>query len=299
MAAALSLTASRTGRKVLLAEVEGKDALSDLFDTDPLTPVPRQLMPGLWGMNISPEEALEEYFDVQLHMKRIARPLIASNLVEYVTHAAPGLKDILILGKIWYAAVRRQAFDLIVFDSPAAGHAVSMLKSPEGFLHAVPVGPLANHARSVLQWLQDPDEVSIHLASMAEEMPVNETLETTALLEEKLGMDVATVFINMLYPPISPDPQIDAEIATFSSATKLASRAKTAGKSLKQHDARALVDVVDFYSSRRAIQQEHYETLVGGLRGTARIVELPYLFTDHFGMPELETLAGVITEALQ
>lgn len=298
VAAALAIVAARRGKKVLLAEVEGKSALAELFDCDPLTPKPINISPGLDGMNISPEEALEEYFDVQLHMKRIAKPLIASNLVDYVTHAAPGLKDILILGKVWYTAVRRKTYDLIVFDSPAAGHAVSMLRSPEGFLHAVPVGPLANHARQVLDWLQDPDEVSIHLTSMAEEMPVNETLETTMLLESKLGMDVTCVFLNMLYPPLSDDADVQSQIDGLGSAGDLVERAAAAGAKLTTKQAQALYAAGDFYRHRRTLQAEHRLNLEKGVRDTATMVDLPYIFTDRFGTPELEQLADAIEKGL-
>lgn len=298
VAAALAVVAARRGMKVLLAEVEGKSALAELFDSDPLTPQPKSIRPNLDGMNISPEEALEEYFDVQLHMKRIAKPLIASNLVDYVTHAAPGLKDILLLGKVWYTAVRKKTHDLIVFDSPAAGHAVSMLKSPEGFLHAVPVGPLANHARQVLGWLQDPTEVSIHLTSMAEEMPVNETLETTALLEAKLGMDVSAVYINMLYPPLSEDPEVEAIIERMQKPEELASRVRSSGGDMSEADATSLLEVAKFYNRRRALQEEHKQTLIAGLKATASTVDLPYIFTDHFGVAELEMLADSIEAGL-
>lgn len=298
VAAALAIVAARRGMKVLLAEVEGKSALAELFDSDPLTPQPKSIRPNLDGMNISPEEALEEYFDVQLHMKRIAKPLIASNLVDYVTHAAPGLKDILLLGKVWYTAMRKKTHDLIVFDSPAAGHAVSMLKSPEGFLQAVPVGPLANHARQVLEWLQNPAEVSIHLTSMAEEMPVNETLETTALLEAKLGMDVSAVYINMLYPPLSEDPAVERVISKLEGAGDLVDRAKAGGGNVNEAQATSLLEVARFYNHRRELQAIHRQTIVDGLRPTASIVDLPYIFTDHFGVAELESMADSIETGL-
>lgn len=295
VAAAIGVLAARSGKRVLVAEVEGKSALAELFEVAKLTEEPRKLRQNLYGMNISAEEALQEYFDVQLHMKAIAKPLIASQLVDYVTHSAPGLRDILLLGKVWYAATRRKEFDLIVLDSAAAGHAVSMLRSPEGFLHAVPIGPLANHARGILEWLQDPSQVSIHLASLAEEMPVNETIETTRKLEGELGMDVSHVFLNMLYPPISVEPEGPAHSY---SAAALVTRAEAAGAQLSEQTAAELSRLADFYAARRTLQQEHRRELVAELSSTAVIVDLPYLFRKVFSEDDLDTLADDIERQL-
>ena len=299
LAAVLGIVGARNGKRVLIAEVEGKHSLSGLFGTQELTPEPTRLGENLYGMNISPEEALAEYFDVQFHMRRIAKPLISSQLVDYVTHAAPGLRDILMLGKVWYSATRKRAFDLIVLDTPAAGHAVSMLRSPEGFLNAVPVGPLANHTRQVLEWLKDPGQVAIHLASMPEEMPVNETIETTRLLEEKLGMDVAGIYINMIYPPISSDVTVLSQLDAPLLSKNLIEEAKSAGGKLTQKAAKELIDCASFYNTHRKMQQQHRQVLVDALSHTATMADLPFLFTDTFGIAELELLADAVIEQLR
>lgn len=280
MAAALGLRAARANKRVLICEVEGKPGLTRLFDADPLTGDPSPLDEGLSGMNLSAEEALSEYLEVQFHIRRLARPLVSSQLVYYVTHAAPGLRDILILGKVWFEATRKERFDLIILDTPAAGHAVSMLRSPEGFLHAVPVGPLANHARSLVEWLQNPEEVAVQLVSMPEEMPVTETLETAALLEEKLGMDVSTVLVNKAY----------------SRSIDMPERKDLEALPLEERDE--LRRMVDFYNSRQKLQRAHIETLKRELSEVASIVELPYLFTEKFGLDEIGAIADRLEERI-
>lgn len=286
IAAMLGIIASSQGRRTLIAEVEGKAGLAGLFGLDAMTTEPRELAPDLFGMNITPEEALSEYLDVQFHMKRIAKPLVSSQLTDYATHAAPGLRDILMLGKVWYAVTRRGSFDTVILDSPAAGHTVSMLKSPEGLLHAIPVGPLANHARQIVAWLKDPSRVSVHLVSMAEETPVNETIETTRLLEEKVGTDVANVFLNMLYPRI---PELVPGVTVVDRAT-------AAG--LKKEAAAELQACANFYSARIELQRQHSATLTQAMRETATIVELPYLFTGDIRIDELNRLAAIALEQL-
>jgi anion-transporting ArsA/GET3 family ATPase len=295
IAAALGVMAARHDLRVLVAEVEGKNALSSLLGAPPLTSEPRELRPGLWAMHVSPEEALQEYFEVQFHAKRVVKPLIASQLVYYVTHAAPGLRDILMLGKIWYQVARRGEFDLAILDTPAAGHAVSMLRSPDGFLEAVQVGTLANHAKRVSDWLHDPEQVAIHLVSLAEETPVKETLETTKLLEERVHMDVDCVHVNMLYPPFAEDPALNAALDRLKSPRGLRPRTKDA-PALGNQRAQALFACGEFYRERRDLQQENRATLMAGLGDTASVIDLPFLFGDDFAGKALDLLADAIEE---
>jgi len=295
IAAALGVMAARHDLRVLVAEIEGKNALSSLLAAPPLTSEPRELRPGLWAMHVSPEEALSEYFEVQFHAKRVVKPLVTSQLVYYVTHAAPGLRDILMLGKIWYQVARKGEFDLAILDTPAAGHAVSMLRSPEGFLEAVPVGTLAGHARRVSDWLHDPEQVAVHLVSLAEETPVKETLETTRLLEERVHMNVDRVHLNMLYPPFAEDPAVNAALDRLKTPRGLRPRTKDAPP-LSDQRAQALFACGEFYRDRRAIQQEHRQALIDGLDGTASVIDLPFLFGDGFAGKELDLLADAIED---
>ena len=295
VSAALGVLAARHGKRVLVAEVEGKNALSGLLKTGPLTSEPRELLPGLFAMSISPEEALREYFEIQFHAKRMLRPLVASQLVYFVTHAAPGLRDILMLGKIWYSVARRNEFDLAILDTPAAGHAVSMLRSPEGFLEAVPVGTLASHARRVSDWLKDPQQVAVHLVSLAEETPVRETIETTTLMEQRVGMAVDTIHVNMLYPPLADDPALESAFDRLKTPRGLQRRSKE-GPVLAPERAQALFDCGSFYRARRSLQQAHRQVLEEQLGGTAAIVDLPFLFGQHFGAKELDLLADAVEE---
>jgi len=297
IAAALGVMAARHDLRVLVAEVEGKNALSSLLASPPLTGEPRELRPGLWAMHVSPEESLSEYFEVQFHAKRVVKPLVASQLVYYVTHAAPGLRDILMLGKIWYQVARKGEFDLAILDTPAAGHAVSMLRSPEGFLEAVPVGTLAGHARRVSDWLHDPDQVAVHLVSLAEDTPVRETLETTRLLEERVRMNVDCVHVNMLYPPFAEDSAVNTALDRLKTPRGLRPRTKGAPP-LSEQRARALFACGEFYRDRRAIQQENRQRLIEGLDGTASVIDLPFLFGEGFAAKELDLLADAIEDTM-
>jgi anion-transporting ArsA/GET3 family ATPase len=299
VSAALGLVAARHGLRVLLAEVEGKGALASLFQSRELGTTPVELRPGIYGMTISPEDALTEYFDVQFHLKRLARPISTSQLAYYVTHAAPGLRDILMLGKVWYSSTRKREFDLTVLDAHATGHVLTMLRSPDALTKAIPIGPLAGHAQKVADWLRDPRQVSVNLVTLAEEMPVNETVDTTRRLSSEVGLATSHVFVNMLYPPAADDPDVAAAIAGLGSPADVVAEAHKAGVRLKKDRAERLYAFAAFYQARHDLQQHHRRRLVRAMGRGAPIVDLPYLFRSRFGAKELELLADRIEEGVR
>jgi anion-transporting ArsA/GET3 family ATPase len=299
VSAALGIVAARHGRRVLLAEVEGKGALGALFGHRDLGTSPTELRPGIYGMTISPEDALTEYFDVQFHLKRLAKPITTSQLAYYVTHAAPGLRDILMLGKVWYSSTRRREFDLIVLDAHANGHVLTMLRSPDALTRAIPIGPLAGHARKVADWLRDPRQVSVNLVTLAEEMPVNETVETTKLLASEVGLATSHVFVNMLYPSVADDPDVAKGIAALTGPGDVAAEARRSGLELEPQEAERLFAFADFYRARLELQQHHRRRLVRAMGRGAPIVDLPFLFRSKFGQKELELIADRIEERVR
>jgi anion-transporting ArsA/GET3 family ATPase len=299
VSAALGIVAGRHGLRVLLAEVEGKGALAALFGSRELTTTPIELRPGIFGMTISPEDALTEYFDVQFHLKRLARPISTSQLAYYVTHAAPGLRDILMLGKVWYSSTRKREFDITVLDAHAAGHVLTMLRSPDSLTKAIPIGPLSGHAQKVADWLRDPRQVSVNLVTLAEEMPVNETVDTTTQLATQVGLNTSHVFVNMLYPPAADDPDVAAAIAALAGPADVMAEARRSGVRLKKDQAANLFAFSDFYRSRHDLQQHHRRRLVRAMGRGAPIVDLPYLFRSKFGGKELELLADRIEEGVR
>ena len=297
VAAALALVAARAGRRVCIAEVDRKGTLPRLFGGGQLDYEPKELSPGVWGMNIIPEEALAEYLDVQYHMKRISKAFTSTHFVDYITTAAPGLKDILILGKVWYLEQDRgQTFDTIVVDAPAAGHMLTFLSAPAGLSDAVRVGPIRRQAEWLAQMLRDPDRARVHLVSLAEEMPVTETLETAEALEGRLGINTGTVFANAVYRELLDDEQrVTLEkVMADGRADELRDAAAQVGLALEEEDVDALVAYSDFLDSRRAIQQKHLRTLKRGV--DEPVIQLPFLFSAGLALPDIETLADVIED---
>jgi anion-transporting ArsA/GET3 family ATPase len=301
VSAALALVAARHGRKVCVAEVDRKGTLPKLYGGSDLTYEPRPLSAGVWGMNIVPDEALAEYLDVQYHMKRIARVFSTSHFVDYITATAPGLKDILVLGKIWYLEQGRTAnmrFDNIIVDAPAAGHMLQFLSAPTGLSDAVRVGPVQRQAAWLSEMLQDPERTRVHLVTLAEEMPVTETLETSQALAERVGISSGAVFANAVYPEFLDDNDRSelAEIMSDGDPSELSDAAETVGLKLDRDDLDALVGYSDFLAARRSIQTKHLRTLKKGV--SEPVLELPYLFSAGLELPGIEQIADSIEAAV-
>jgi anion-transporting ArsA/GET3 family ATPase len=300
VAAALALVAARHGRTVCIAEVDRKGTLPRVFDSGPLGYTPREMSTGVWGMNIVPEEALAEYLDVQYHMRRISRIFTSSHFVDYITTAAPGLKDILTLGKIWYLEQDRGSrFDTIIVDAPAAGHMLTFLSAPMGLSDALGVGPVRKQAEWLLDMLRDPARSRVHLVTLPEEMPVVETLETSISLRARVGINSGAVFANAVYSPLLTRAESKALVELIASGdlTALATEAKAAGLNLDDDDLEAVIGYARFLEARRAIQASHLRILKKGVEEP--VVELPFLFSAGLGLPDVENLADVMEEEVE
>lgn len=302
VSAALALVAARSGRKVCIAEVDGRGALPGLFGADELAYEPSELSTDVWGLNITSEEALIEYLKVQYHMRRLGWVFTGTQFVDYITTAAPGFKDILVLGKIWYLEQgrgTRHKFDTIIVDAPAAGHMKTFLSSPVGLADALRVGPVRRQAQWLVEMLQDAKRTRVHLVTLAEEMPVTETLETSHALKDALGVPQGTVFANAIYAELLTDEERTRveEIAEQRDHKELIAEADGVGLSLDEDDVAAITGYARFLEARRSIQAGYLKEL---RKGTPEpVVELPFLFSAGLALPDIENLADVIEERVE
>jgi anion-transporting ArsA/GET3 family ATPase len=283
VAAALARTAARAGLRTLIVEVEGKSGLPGLFGQSGLGYEESVLHPGggpggdadVAARTLTPDDALLEY--LRDHgMGRISKRLAASGALDVVATAAPGIKDILILGKVKQLEVEGR-FDLIVLDAPAAGHAISFLRSPRGLIDAVSVGPINAQAREALDMLTDPTRCQVVLVTLPEETPVNELVETAYALEDEVGIALGPVVVNGLFDDL---PGLDADPAEAASS---------AGAGLHPGEAAALHEAAAFRLDRMALQGEQVDRLAGRL--PLPQLRLPYVFRTDLGPDDVERLA--------
>jgi anion-transporting ArsA/GET3 family ATPase len=202
MSAALARMASQTGRSVLIVELEGKSGITGAFGlTHDLGYDEVELQaakpPGLGAVRarrITPDDALVEYLEDH-GLRRVSKRLVSSGVVDVVSTAIPGIRDVLVLGKIKQLE-REEVADLIVVDAPATGHAITFLTSASGLLNAARGGPLRAQASDVVELLADASRCRVILVTLPEDMPVSETIESAFTLEDKAGVQLGPVIVN-------------------------------------------------------------------------------------------------------
>lgn len=297
VSAAMARAAARTGLGTLIVDVEGKSGLAGLYGQPPYDYEEVVLSHGggpegaaeVRARSLTPDDALIEYLEDH-GMSRVSRRLAQSGAVDMVSTAAPGIKDILILGKVKQLE-RSDAHDLVVLDAPAAGHAISFLRSPRGLIDAVRVGPINAQARDVLELLTDPSRCQVVLVTLPEETPVNELVETAYSLEDEVGVSLGPVVVNGLYPELEGLDGPDANGADPET------EAAAAGAHLRPGEADSLARAAAFRRDRIALQHEQLDRL-GELLPLPQL-RLPYVFSAGLGPEHLDLLATELLRSIE
>lgn len=298
--AALAVVAARSGLSVLIAEVEGKSGLSKAFGVSDLEYEEIVLAKGISARTLTPDAALSEWLQGN-GLGRIARRLSASGILEIVSTAVPGMKDILVLGKI-KSLEQSKTFDLILVDAPAAGHAVSFLTSPLGLLEAVGVGPIKAQASDVVAMLADPTRSQVMLVTTPEETPVREAIETAFTLEDRVGVALGPIVVNGIYP-VETQADLnragDLDAGTNSGnfdragvAETISLDAQACGLAISPNEIKDIVDAVSFRTARSKVQSHQADQLRESL--PIPQMRLPYLFDGEIGLSQIEKLADAL-----
>jgi anion-transporting ArsA/GET3 family ATPase len=291
VAAALARAAALSGLSTLVIDVDGRSSLSALFAREPLDYHEVELAAGggphdaadVRGRTLTSDEALLEY--LRDHgLSRVSQRLVGTGALDVAATAAPGIRDILVLGKL--KQLERSGFnDLIVLDAPSAGHAISFLLAARTLLDTVRVGPIQTQATDVLELLSDPERASVTLVTMPEETPVNEVVETAYLLEDRVGVALGPVVVNGLYPPAGT-LDVDPEAA-----------AAAVGATLAPGEADDLRAAASFRRQRGQLQQAQLERLADQL--PLPQIHLPHLFAPVLGPDQIDQLAGHLLASLR
>jgi anion-transporting ArsA/GET3 family ATPase len=297
VAAALAVAAAGRGRRVLVVEVEGRQGLAGLFGGASLSHRETPVAEGVHGLAVDPEVSLREYLG-RYGAAPLARLLTWAKLTRFVTAAAPGLGDVLLVGKVWEAVTRtrngRAAYDLVVLDAPPTGRVVPFLRAPETVAELARVGPIRHQADRVNGVLDDPAVTRVVLVSLPEELPVAETLEGVALLRAA-GLPLGPVVVNQVVADRLGSRA--RRLATLAKdAGPLAAAAGGAGAGL---DADALAVLLGEARDRQrqvAAQRRLVAELQAGVPGLP-VVELPLLLEGVTGPAAVRQLAGVLAAA--
>jgi anion-transporting ArsA/GET3 family ATPase len=310
MVAALAHLAAGAGLSVLIVELEGRDSMGHAFDLDgplgydgsvlaaagataegpghlpdpddPLSTRTKIPSGSIHARTITPDDALLEYLDDH-GLRRISKRLMSSGIIDIVAGAIPGIRDILVLGKIKQLE-RAGVADLILVDAPATGHAMTFLSSASGLLDAARGGPIRAQATEVVDLLSDPARCQVVLVTLPEEMPINEAMEAAFQLEDRVGVALGPVIVNGCYPT---GPGLDLPAAEV---------ARAAGVDLADHERSALDDARHFRSVRHGLQHEQLERLAHDL--PLDQLRVPYLFTGRIGPDEINVLGTALATGI-
>ncbi|WP_332644234.1 ArsA-related P-loop ATPase [Aeromicrobium sp.] len=209
VAAALAMALAGEGKKVLLCEVEGRQGIAQLFDVPPLPYEERKIAVGLGGgsvyaLAIDPESALLEYLAMYYRLGRAGKALDRFGIIDFATTIAPGVRDVLLTGKVYEAARRREGrdftYDAVVMDAPPTGRITRFLNVNSEVAGLAKVGPIRRQADSIMEMMRSKD-TRVHVVSVLEEMPVQETIDGIAELRSE-RLPVGHVILNLVRPPM-------------------------------------------------------------------------------------------------
>ena len=285
---ALAKALADAGQRVLLVELEGRPEVPMAFGADTeLDYVELPLFESPTGGSViarrlTPDEALLEYLSDH-GMARLSRRLLSSGVLDVVAGAIPGIREVLLLGKIKQIA-NEAPVDVVLVDAPATSHAVTLLTSPAGVATAARSGPVRHQADEVVAMLSDPTRASVILVTIPEELPVTETIEAAFKVEDLAGVALGPVVANRV------------DVVSAALTTSAHDAAAAAHREFTPEVERALDDAATFARHRARVGFDELARLRSEL--PLPVIELPRLLAPAIGPEQLTVLAGALTAGL-
>ncbi|TDO59768.1 anion-transporting ArsA/GET3 family ATPase [Kribbella sp. VKM Ac-2571] len=268
VAAAMALALAEQGKRILLVEVEGRQGLAQLFDVPPLPYVERRIAHGpaggeVFALAVDAEAALLEYLDMYYHLGRAGKALEKVGAIDFVTTIAPGLRDVLLTGKV-YEATRRKvqgklAYDAVVVDAPPTGRIAPFLNVNTEVAGLAKVGPIRNQADAIMGMLRS-DITRIHLVTLLEEMPVQETLDAVGQLEA-LDLRIGSIVVNMVRNSPLDDDALALAVKEKLPAAELTRGLKAAGLTIGDDLVKTLASEAHDHAIRVGLERENRDRI--------------------------------------
>ncbi|MFA4927008.1 MAG: ArsA-related P-loop ATPase [Patulibacter sp.] len=287
VAAALALLAARAGKRVLLAEIAG-ERLSSLFAHPPVGHHETPVGDGISLLSIDPITAAHEFLRSQVG-GAVHRLMFQNRLFDVTMTAAPGLREVCTMDRIWDSARedrgrRKPIYDLVIVDAAATGHAMAMLRSPTTYANLARGGPIRKRADEIGALIRDERRTAVVLCALPEETPVNETLETAAQLDE-LGVTIGLTVVNQVRDTALDD-------ASAETLAGLVDGGAPDGGAVASRVAAPVV-IAHRRARREAAQGAR---LIDGLGERSPLISLPR-FNSDIGRPELDAIADRLAVA--
>ncbi|KHL15095.1 anion-transporting ArsA/GET3 family ATPase [Mumia flava] len=301
VAAALAVGLAAQGCKVLLCEVEGRQGIAQIFDVAPLPYEERQVAAlddgAVYALAIDAEEALLEYLAMFYRLGRAGKALDRFGVIDFATTIAPGVRDVLLTGKV-YEAVRRRdddgdpVYDAVVLDAPPTGRIARFLNVNAEVAGLAKVGPIHRQADSIMTLMRS-RRTRVHLVTLLEEMPVQETLDAVDELTAA-ELRIGTLIVNQVHPAVFDDDEIERISNGGLTAASVRRTLRSAGLDLDGGQAQALLD-----EGRERIERMRLQAAQRALLDDAGapVVELPAV-SEGIDLAQLLSLGETLAEAL-
>ena len=282
MAASFALSCARRGERTLLMELDAKEKAGSLFGATDVGPEIQEIDDHLFVVNTNARAAMREYALMILKLKFIYKAFFENRVVRAFLNVVPGLKELVMLGKAYYHATEvdgkgQPVWDKVIVDAPATGHGIFFLKIPMVITELISSGHMYEEAERILALLQDPEKTGIALVTLAEDMPVNETLMLNRTLQEEMKLPVAGVIANGIYRPLFDAPE-ERWVASAREQDEVGS------------EVSGLLEAAAFRADRVALQQRYLAQLRE--EGDWPMMEIPYYFFDRMSFAVIDQIAG-------
>ena len=291
VASALALLASLRGKKVLICEVDAKGDVAGFYEAPPTGFNEREILPGLFAMTMDTEASLREYLKLQLKIPVVGRIGPLAKAFDFVATAAPGVREILTVGKLCYE-VRERSYDLVVVDAPASGHIIGQLAAPQAINNLVKVGLIRTQTDWLLEILSDPLKTGLVAVCTPEEMPVNETIELAGRVRVETTVQLSAVVVNRVLPELF-GRQEEAVFDALGEPGPLGTLDELVGG-----EAGPVLDAARLAVTMRRTRTTHLDRLRHGIDGSVPMLYLPYLFTRSHGLRTTRQVAASLGEEL-
>jgi anion-transporting ArsA/GET3 family ATPase len=291
VAAGLAMLAAGQGRRVLACEVDAKGDLSGLFESSTAEFTPREVAPNIWAMSMDTEASLREYLKLQLRIPVVGRIGPLAKAFDFVATAAPGVREILTVGKLAYE-VRERHYDIVIVDAPATGHIVGQLAAPQAINDLVKVGLIRSQTDWMLEILSDPAQTGLVAVTTPEEMPVNETLELTERVKQETTVQLSAVVVNRVLPELfgQREEEIFEQLRQPETVEVVSSRAGS--------DVAPVLEAARLATTLRRTGSSHLQRLQAGLPEGLPVLLLPYLFSRTHGVRTTRQVAQSLGEEM-
>lgn len=288
VAAALAELAARSGRRTLVCEMDAKGALADALGASSLAFEPAEVEAGLFAMAMNTEDSLREYLRLFVKVPLIGKIGPLARTFDFVADAAPGVKEILAVGKLCHE-VRERRYDLVVVDAEATGHIVAQIGAPQVIRKLVQVGMVRDQTDWMLDILNDPDTTGVAIVTTPEEMPVTEALDLIDRLEPETGVRPTAVVANRILEPWFDDDDERIALALDDQRDLLVD---AVGRGVN-----TVLDAARIAEARRRTGEGHLDRLRSGAPDVP-VLTVPELFTRATGRRVVTLVADALTDGV-